>query len=166
MVPQLDSLLRGVKFTAEQVLMPELRSKFARTQALALLQTIDILRDRVELQHQSLLDETDALRNGLLEARPIVAGSQVIPAPKKDEVLQVIEDQLQKDYPLYRGQRSIAGLQQERLDLRAAHVQLMRALCEGAAFDDPQLTALRARLRATYASTFGYTASFVPVWAD
>lgn len=166
MVPELDSLLRGVKFTTEQILMPELHSKFARTQALALLQTIDILRDRVALQHESLLDETEALRSGLTDARLVVAEHETIPPATRKEARQAIDDQLRKQYPLHRGQRTVAGLQQERVDLRTVHVRLMHALCEGDAFDAPDLAALRARLRTTYASTHGYTASFVPVWAD
>jgi hypothetical protein len=166
MVPQLDSLLRGMKFTTEQILMPELHSKFARTQALALLHTVDILRDRTALHHESLLDETEALRGGLLDARAVVAENPAIPAATREEVVRSIDDQLRQAYPLHRGQRSIPGLQQERVDLRAVHVRLMQALCAGDAFDAPDLAALRARLRAAYASTYGYTASFVPVWAD
>lgn len=167
MVPDLDALLRGIDYTTRNILQPELQSPFARTQCLALLETVGILRDRVAHQHEALLDENEALRAGLGDARAtIAAGGMVLGSDAERQLLREIDEQLQRAYPQHLGQRTIAGLEQERGDLRALHVRLMQVCCAGEAFHSPLLVALRARLRARYVPSYGFTVAFTPVWAD
>ncbi|MCC6382654.1 MAG: hypothetical protein IT304_09085 [Dehalococcoidia bacterium] len=167
MVPDLDALLRGIDYTGRNILMPELSSPFARTQCLALLETVGILRDRVAHGHEALLDENEALRAGLRDARATMAAAETALEPDDERaLLRQVDDQLERVYPEHHGQRTIPGLEHERLDLRALHVRLMQACCAGDAFDAPALAALRARLRALYTPTYGFTVAFTPVWAD
>jgi len=167
MVPEIDILLKGIGFTTRQVFMPELRGPFARTQALALVQVVEILRERVAKQQIALLDETAALREGLRQVdEAVTAGGTSLSRERSDELRTAIAAQLVRRYPEHLGQRTLEGLSAERLDLRALHVRIMEALCEGTAYDDPRLDELRGRLRSRYMADFGLSTQFVAVWAD
>lgn len=163
MAPDLDALLRGIDYTVRHVLEPELESAFARSQANALLQVVGILRERVEKQQVALLDENSVLVEGL---KDVLATVFRVDGTVDAQLHGAIVAQLEQTYAEHRGQRTIAGLAQERFDLRALHVRIMRSLCEGPAFKDGSLAALRDRLKERYARGSGLTALFVSAWIE
>ena len=163
MVPSPVTTLKTIRQSVQNVLLPELSSSHARTQALAMLQAIDMLMHAEAHLDDALLRQNADL-HGLLS--DLVRAADGPNRAADDALSALIEDVRAWLAGTGEAARTRRQLMAENEGLNGLFCRVMTLLSDGRHRADPDLRAIRARARTILSDRYGMDMTYHPVWVE